>query len=149
MTISISEEENEVRRREKISCLGVFTCRFCLSAMGAFIRHGEEEDASRFFITKCRVSSHGFFRVDDDDAGWLRSKEKKGDKDDEVLGMKMTKKVLRCEGEGERKGEVCWEKTNRRKRTENVRMSEKGDSLFVCEQAESVLFVCLFVILLL
>ena len=59
--------------------------------------------------------------------------------------MKMTKKVLRCEGEGERKGEVCWEKTNRRKRTENVRMSEKSDSLFVCEQAESVFFVCLFV----
>ena len=57
----------------------------------------------------------------------------------------MTKKVLRCEGEGERKGAVRWEKTNRRKRVENVRMSEKGDSLFVCEHAESVFFVCLFV----
>ena len=51
-----------------------------------------------------------------------------------VSGMKMTKRVLRCEaeGEGERKGVVRWVKTNRRKRAENVRMSEKGDSLFVC-----------------
>ena len=51
-----------------------------------------------------------------------------------VSGMKMTKRVLRCEaeGEGERKGVVRWVKTNRRKRAENVRMSEKGNSLFVC-----------------
>ena len=71
-------------------------------------------------------------------------------KDDEVSGIKMTKKILRCEGEGERKGEVCWEKTNRRKRIENVRKSEKVIlCFFVSKRKVFCLFVCLFVILLL
>ena len=46
-------------------------------------------------------------------------------KDDEVSGIRMTKKILRCEGEGERKGAVRWDKTNRRKRVESVRNERK------------------------
>ena len=83
---------------------------------------------------------------DDDDAGWLRSKKERGDKDDEGLRMKMTKKVLRCGGEGERKGAVRWEKMNRRIKVENVQARKVFSFSFVCLQARKC-FDCLFVCL--
>ena len=48
-----------------------------------------------------------------------------------ISGMKMTKKILRCKGEGERKGAVRWERVNRRKRAEKCSFYERKKCFFV------------------